>query len=78
MNKKDKIKKEKTFEVWCEGFRATGDSAPATYHGQATGTTFKEACQKKFGKSNTYDKKRNTLWGCRLFDNESAARQTFG
>ncbi len=35
----------RTWEVWREGFSATGQEASATFCGMFTGRTFKEACQ---------------------------------
>ena len=67
-----------TYEIWSEGFAATGNSAPATYHGTASGKTFRDACKKYFKGSKSYNAKTNSLWGCRLFDNETAARKSFG
>jgi len=34
----------KEFEIWCEGYAATGESSDATYFGKAMGNTFEEAC----------------------------------
>lgn len=69
-----------TFEVWCEGFAATGQSGQATFYGKVKGKTFEEACQKMavIQKWGSYDAERNTIWGCRLFDNEDDARKAFG
>lgn len=73
--KKDKIK---NFTVWSEGYRATGEYATATFHGTIQAKSFKKACHILFKGNKDYDKKRNTLWGCKLFDNEHAARQLCG
>lgn len=35
----------KTFEIWMEGYAATGESSPAHKIGEAEGETFEEACQ---------------------------------
>jgi hypothetical protein len=70
------------FEIWSEGFAATGDSGEATLHGTATGQSFAEAClrlakeQPAFAQH--FDPDRMTYWGCRLFDNEADARKRFG
>lgn len=68
----------RTFEIWAEGYRATGDSCPARYIGLVQGATLQEACRRHFKGHPNYDKERNTLWGCRLFDNETDARRSFG
>ena len=69
----------KSYNIWSEGYRATGESSAAIRMGCGTGDTFKEACDKYFGKhDNYYDSKNLTYWGCRLFDNETEARTTFG
>ena len=77
-----KSEKEMWFDIWSEGFRATGDSGDATHRGRAQGKTFREACERfadthpEFKKC--YNQEANTYWGCRLFDNESDARRSFG
>lgn len=74
----------KTWQVWIEGYRATGGSAKAQNVGEVEAATFREACdilcspaewQEQWG---TYNAERGTVWGCRLFDNEVAARRSFG
>jgi hypothetical protein len=69
---------KKLFNIWSEGFQTNGESDTASYHGQMEADTFKEACQIMFKEIDSYDPKRNTLWGCRLFDNERDARRSFG
>jgi len=71
-----------TYEVWAEGFRATGNQDQAYYWGQAEGETFTEACQ-QLARINPafaeyFDAERLTHWGCRLFPTEAEARQTYG
>lgn len=71
----------KTFNIWQEGFSVTGDHAKAEFMGDYKGHSFKEACKKMVkdkGLEGLYDPKQNTVWGCRLFDNEEAARKFFG
>lgn len=34
----------KEFEIWSEGYAATGEHSPAYFHGKAKGETFDEAC----------------------------------
>lgn len=67
-----------TFEVWSEGFRATGEHGTATRHGKVRALSFKDACEKLLGDDGDFDADKNTHWGCRLFDNERDARRAFG
>ncbi len=68
--------------IWCEGYIATGEHGTAHRLGAARGETFREACMKFFKDCKedygTYDPKRNSVWGCRLFDNEAEARKSYG
>lgn len=66
------------FEIWSEGFRATGDYGVATFHGVVWAETFEKACAFKFRGDKVYNAERNTYWGCHLFNNEKAARKTYG
>lgn len=75
----------KTFEIWCEGYAITGNSADASLLGTETATTWDEAVEKYMVKNpDTIDVREAngvkvyTDWGCRLFDNESDARKSFG
>lgn len=68
----------KEYSVWSEGFKITGGESQAAFYGKIEANSFKEACQKVFEKNDTFDPQRMTLWGCRLFDNEKAARKSFG
>ena len=75
----------KTWEVWREGYRATGESAGANLEGKVEADTWPEACRKACVDSGRwkeqpggFDAKRLTVWGCRLFDNEADARRSFG
>lgn len=72
----------KTFEIWIEGYRATGESGCAYFMGSRDADTFSEAVEilkaeapdkswRGFGHASTY-------WGCRVFDNEADARKEFG
>lgn len=72
----------KTYSIWAEGYRATGESGGASHVGSAQGKTFKKACDnlaltdKPFAAY--YDSEAVTYWGCKLFDNETDARVSFG
>jgi hypothetical protein len=68
----------RTFQIWSEGYRATGQNATANRHGVMTGENFREACLNFFKENKYYDAQKNTYWGCRLFPDEHAARQSFG
>ena len=80
--------KMKKFQIWSEGFRATGESQGAFFHGVSEGENFKDAVL-KFVKNNPdfaeyFDSDTRDdieyfyYWGCRLFDNEQDARKSFG
>ncbi len=69
------------FEVWSEGYNASGSSGGAAHHGTVTASSFRAACDKVFSGPKhraDYDAKRLTLWGCKLFDNERDARESYG
>ena len=68
----------KKYQVWIEGYRASGDGAPARLAGECCASSFKEACKEVMKNSSTYDENTNTSWGCGLFDNETDARKNFG
>jgi hypothetical protein len=66
----------KEYEIWSEGFAATGESAKANFIGSIWGETFIDACKNSGLKLSSYDPP--IYWGCRLFDNEADARKSFG
>jgi len=70
------------YSIWSEGYRATGNSSGANFEGVGHGETFREACDDLARRDQVFAKYYNpeklTLWGCRLFDNESDARKSFG
>lgn len=70
------------FEIWAEGYRATGECGTATYFGTIEADSFQQACDMFFGSAakyaSYYDSKKLTYWACNLFDNEKAARKSFG
>lgn len=75
----------KTWEVWSEGYLASGDRADTTFEGRAEAETFAEACRiacVERGRwkiePGSFDPKGLTVWGCRLFDNEADARRAYG
>ena len=77
----------KAFEIWSEGFRCTGDAGHAYRHASAIrAETFKGACdllaarEPSFRHYYTWLEANNAgyYWGCKLFDNETDARRSFG
>jgi hypothetical protein len=68
--------------VWMEGYCVTGNRMTAQFMGQFFGT-WAEAVEKAI-KSKTdqlegyWDADKLTYWGCRFYDNEEAARKSFG
>lgn len=75
----------KTYEIWTEGYSASGDSSPASYLGQGTGNTFEEAVRdlaEKEPRHASYisynDNGSITYWGCKMFDNQAEASVSFG
>lgn len=78
------------YEIWSEGFQATGGGGTATLHGKVKAKSFEEAILKfaleheSFFELLDYRPNNNsvgsdyTYWGCRLYDNESEARSAFG
>lgn len=69
------------YQVWSEGYAATGNSSGAELLGEAEADDFASACSTFFEGSDRekyFDQQRLTYWGCRLFDNEQDARKAFG
>lgn len=69
------------YQVWSEGYAATGNSGSAELLGEVEAGDFASACSVLFEGSERakyFDKQQLTYWGCRLFDNEQDARQAFG
>lgn len=73
----------KSITIWSEGHRSTGQSSDATCHGTFQAKSFDDACeQMKLRVSQGHLMKKDedgdwSYWGCRLFDNEYAARKGF-
>ena len=72
------------YEVWTEGYAATGERGVAIFHGKFKGNSFKEAVI-EFRDSLTnkhsiscINIEQMTFWACRFFDNEADARKSFG
>lgn len=69
------------FEIWMEGYAATGEHGTASFEGRFEGKTFADACKRwaiEEERLDLFDEKKLTYWGCRLFDNERDARRMFG
>lgn len=66
------------YEIWSEGYAASGDRGGASLHGTATANSFAEACEIVLSGDFNFNKEQLTYWGCRLFGKETDARKTFG
>jgi len=69
---------DKNYIIWMEGYAATGQAAGASVYGQVIASSFEEACDKLGELDSYYDSKHKSVWGCKLFDNEAAARASYG
>lgn len=78
----DDVELVQEYEVWSEGFVATGESGTAVFHGRVSARTFNEACDKLAANDATfaqcYTPKTLAFWGCRLFPTEKEARASYG
>jgi len=76
------MKPEQSFwYVWREGYQCTGEHEQAHLMGviaKEVAPTFEDACRMAGSNASQFDPERLTVWGCRLFDNEEAARKSFG
>jgi hypothetical protein len=74
----------KQYEIWSEGFVDSRERVGASFLGYGEGETFHEACvyymntDKEHKELRYFNVKDLTFWGCRLFDNETDARRSFG
>ena len=76
------------YEIWVEGYAATGSYGEAQKIGEAEADSFDEAVQiideeikhdgRDFGELRHEKTGHWSFWGCRLFDNENDARASFG
>lgn len=68
------------YEIWSEGCMVQGMDSPAKASLVAVveAESFQEACDKHFEGNYCYNRRNLTHWGCRLYDNEAAARASFG
>lgn len=80
------VKEEGGIEVWSEGYMATGEHGVATLLGIYRADNFAEAVERHLQshpesrKDYHYSilKNSHSIWGCRLFDNETDARKSCG
>lgn len=73
----------KEYQVWREGYSATGDTQPAALVGTAMATSWQEARDMVYAQQSEADQRhwnkfKTTIWGCRLFRTEEEARKSFG
>lgn len=72
----------KDYDIWCEGYVATGGSSGANLLGHCVGKDLKDACKNLAKKDKEFaiyfDEERMTFWGCRIYDNGADARKSFG
>lgn len=83
------------YQIWIEGWSATGGGSDATFIGEVEAPDFLTACRTVrynknfhytpligtlFSESKNYKEAGNKVydWGCRVFDNETDARKSFG
>lgn len=74
----DRVPADGVWEVWAEGYRVMEGTVGAMLVGECRAETFREACDEVMRDSDTYNREKLTLWGCRLFSFESEARLSFG
>jgi hypothetical protein len=71
-------------DLWCEGYAATGERAPATFLGSFKAGSIDEAVERWVEQAKPDEglvAKQGGVWrywGCRIFDNEADARKAFG
>ena len=75
------IKEIKKYDIWSEGYCLNGERSEAWLEGTYEGESFLDACKqmvkdKKY--ENLYNEQYNSIWGCKLYDNEADARRSFG
>lgn len=71
------------YEVWIEGYAATGEHGAAKLVGVVDAESFEQACEllhnPKWGEyTPPTDDRPPMYWACRLFDNEADARESYG
>lgn len=77
------------YQIWVEGYAATGQNANALFLGETEAESFNDACIKIAGDKLDKDsstasgyqenkKGKFSIWSCGLYDNEADARKCFG
>lgn len=86
-NNRHQLLDQKEYEIWIEGYATTGNISEAVRVTKEKAFSFHEAIQQyvnslepEQAKRWNYSKDLNvwTMWGCRVFDNETDARKAFG
>jgi hypothetical protein len=75
----------KLFEIWMEGYSATGQHEKAQLIGTGLGITFDDAIRDYMAKTPNHGIEKSngprsnwSIWACDLFNNEKDARKSFG
>lgn len=69
------------WDIWMEGYSATGEHGTAHKVATVTARTFRSACKKwaaKTDQPSLFNERSLSYWSCGLYDNEADARKTFG
>lgn len=71
------------YDIWVEGYAASGDRGVAQRVCTVEADTFSDACIKanksgKFQGFGTFDPERLTIWGCHLYPTKAEAKKSFG
>lgn len=78
---------DRYFTLWAEGYAATGEHGTASVIGESWGKSLDDAVWRLLRNNpsphlHTYLRRSDdgtwTYWGCRIFDNETDARKSFG
>jgi hypothetical protein len=69
-------------QIWMEGFAVTGNQGKAQCIATVEAESFTDALRKQQAKGNLNikfaDDGTPSIWACKLFDNETDAKKTFG
>ena len=72
---------EKPIQIWMEGYRATGEHDVAQLIAAYNAKDF-DAAMKLYMQDNpgdvTVDERGYTIWACKLYNNQTDARKSFG
>ncbi|MCH7312897.1 hypothetical protein [Acinetobacter sp. ANC 3882] len=74
----------KSYQVWLEGYAATGEHQPAQFVDGVDAVSFVDAVKSALQNKEWDMKYLNIVrdnpvyWGCRFYDNEEEARKAFG